>query len=121
MISALRYFISKQPVVFGICVAASLFTLFFAVQFLAHFIWMQDPANRDQSLEGWMRPRYVAMSWHVPPDVVREALELGPPPKERGREPLTMADIAVAQGVSLEQLTARVALAAEAFRTRHDR
>ena len=116
MISAVRYFFSKQPIVFGVFVTACLFALFFGVQFLAHFVWMHDPANRDQALEGWMRPRYVAMSWHVPPHVVREALQIGSPPKERGKEPLTMADIAEAQEVSLAELTARIALAAQDFR-----
>lgn len=115
MRSALRYFLTRQPVAFGVFAASLLVMLFFAVQFLLHLGQVRDDIPRDQALEEWMRPRYVAMSYRLPPRVLSDILEIGPPPKEREREPLTMEDIAERQGVDLETLTRKVREGAAAF------
>ena len=99
----------------ALLVAALVLTLFFGARFLLHFMWLNDPGHADPDLEGWMRPRFVAMSYDIPRDVLAEALEIGPPGTDRRREPMTMADIAAAQGVDLDTLTARVAAAATQF------
>lgn len=62
-----------------------------------------------------MRPRYVSMSYHIPPEVLRDGLEMGPPPKGKEKERVTMADIAAEQGISLEELTTRVTAVAAEF------
>ncbi len=115
MLSALKYFVSKQPLAFGICVLALGTMLVFAVNFALTFVYFHDPEHRNQALEGWMRPRYVAMSYHLPPGVLANILEIAPPPERKARERLTMADVAAQQGVTLEELTARLTLAAAAF------
>ena len=115
MMSALRYFLTKQPIAFAVFAAAALIMVFFAVKFLLHVGRFHDPVQQNQPLEAWMRPRYVAMSYDLPPQVLAEVLGIGPPPKEKDREPLTMADIAEAQGVDLETLTERVRDGAAAF------
>ncbi|MFD0982179.1 hypothetical protein [Tropicimonas aquimaris] len=115
MRSALRYFLARQPIAFGIFAASLLVMLFFAVQFLLHLGHVRDDVPENQALEEWMRPRYVAMSYRLPPHVLSDILDIGPPPKEREREPLTMADIAERQGVDLPTLTERVRAGAAAF------
>ncbi len=116
MRDALRYFLKEQPIAFGIFAAAMLVMLFFGVKFLVHWGDFRGHVERDQALEAWMRPRYVAMSYHVPPKVLREdILKIGPPPKDREREPITMAEIAVQKELSLEELTDIVRQGAQAF------
>jgi hypothetical protein len=53
--------------------------LFFAVRLTVFTIYWSDPAHRDQAVEGWMTPGYVARSWDVDPEVIRAAL---PPPPD---------------------------------------
>lgn len=115
MRAALRYFVTKQPIAFGICVAALAFTLYFGLTLLLHVIWINDPRNRDPELEPWMRPRFVAMAYRIPPDLLAETLGLElPKGPGRPKERVTMEDVAADQGVDLETLTARVAAAAAA-------
>ena len=66
------------------------------------------PASQVPELQPWMRPRDVAMSYHLPEPVLAEILAIGPPPPGHGREPLTMGGIAARLGVGLEYLTRRV-------------
>lgn len=95
--------------VFGLALAL---TLFFAIRAVAFLIYWSDPAQRDQRIEGWMTPRYVVKSWRLPPEVMIEALGEGPMPGKRR----TLADIATDQGITLEELAARIALAAQDHR-----
>ncbi|MDV7141059.1 hypothetical protein R3X27_00045 [Tropicimonas sp. TH_r6] len=116
MRNALRFFLKEQPVAFGIFAAALLVMLFFGGKFLLHLGDFHGRVPREQALEAWMRPRYVSMSYHLPPKVLREEiLKIGPPPKDREREPITMEEIAAQKGVTLEELTGIVRAGAEAF------
>ena len=88
-------------------------TLFFAVRLSLNAIYWADPAHRDQAIEGWMTPGYVAHSWKVPRSVMLQALEMqrapeGPPP--------TLAEIAQARGMPLADLVAQVEAEITAFR-----
>lgn len=118
MRDALKFFLRTHPVVFGVfatSLAILVLTLFGFLWHLAH-VHLGNDTPRDQALESWMRPRYVAMSWRVPPKVLREdILLIGPPPKDREREPMTMEEIAAQKGVTLEQLTEIVRDGAAAF------
>ncbi|WP_323764990.1 hypothetical protein [Marinovum sp.] len=87
---------------------------FFAIRTVAFWIYWADPTHRNQAIEPWMTPRYVAHSWHVPPEVVAEALDLRP-----GSGRITLAEIAARDGVSLEEIAARVVAAIEAERAAH--
>ena len=122
MRDALRFFVRNQPVASGLFVAALAVAIFFAVKFLLHWGQFQGHAPRDQALEAWMRPRYVAMSYNVPPKVLREdILGMGPPSKESDREPVTMEEIAAQKGISLDELTEIVREGAEAFHAERGR
>ncbi|RYH09899.1 hypothetical protein [Tropicimonas sp. IMCC6043] len=62
-----------------------------------------------------MRPRYVAMSYEVPPEVVLDILGLERPDGLGSRKPPTMAEVAAAQGVTLDALTERLRAGVAAY------
>ncbi|NKX43932.1 hypothetical protein [Roseicyclus persicicus] len=84
----------------------------FAVRLTLFTIYWADPAHRDQRIEGWMTPGYIARSWEVEPGVIRAALAL-----EQGHRP-TLAQVAEAEGVPLPELIARLEAAIAAARAR---
>ncbi|PIV74471.1 MAG: hypothetical protein COW55_09170 [Rhodobacteraceae bacterium CG17_big_fil_post_rev_8_21_14_2_50_65_11] len=94
-------------VTLGVALAIS---VFFAVRLVAFWIYWADPAHRDQGIEGWMTPGYVAYSWDVPRAVTFDALDL----PQRSGAPVTLADLAQARGVPVAALSAdlRAAIAA---------
>ncbi len=74
----------------------------FAAQTVRYSLhWSQ---HRDEPVERWMPLRYIARSYRVPPEVLRDALGL--PPDRPGplgdRRPL--AEIAEEEGVAFEAL-----------------
>lgn len=78
----------------------------FAVRLTIFTIYWADPAHRNQQIEGWMTPGYVARSWDVPPEVLRAALP--PLPDARPGSHPTLARIAAAEGIALPELIARL-------------
>lgn len=92
--------------------AALALTLFFGVRTALFAIYWADPAHRDQALQGWMTPRYVAMSWDVPRDVMERVLA----PLARPGDRPTLDRIAAENGISLDELTARIEAAIAAHR-----
>ncbi len=87
----------------GFALAVAL-TLFFAVRFAVFALHWSDPAHRHEPPEAWMTPNYIAHSWQVDPRDLGRALGL---PPDHGRRP-TLADIAAARGVPLEQVLAEL-------------
>jgi hypothetical protein len=45
---------------------------FFGVKAASQMIYWADPAHQDQTIAGWMTPRYVGQSYQVPPAVIEE-------------------------------------------------
>ena len=80
---------------------AAAVSLFFVLRLAVFWIYWSDPAHRNQPIEGWMTPGYVAYSHHVPKDAVTDALGLSPD----GHARKTLEDIAEESGRSVEQLT----------------
>ena len=60
-----------------------------------------------------MTPRYVAMSWGVPPEVVGDALVLE---RDSSGRRMTLADLAAARGMDVDAMAAQVTEAIEAYR-----
>lgn len=87
--------------------------LFFAVRLVVATLYWTDPAHRDQAIAGWMTPRYIAHSWHVPPEVVGEALGVVP---GRDGHPPTLDSIAAERGTDVATLAAEVEAAIDAHR-----
>lgn len=82
-------------------------TLFLALRIcLATFYW-SSPTSREMAIEGWMPVGYIARSWDIPRETLAEALGIEPGSAPRR----SLASIAAEQGVSVEELTARISLA----------
>ena len=92
-------------------------TLFFAVRIVAQWIYWSDPAHRDQQIEGWMTAGYVAHSYDVPRDVIRNAL---PPDVPAGKH-MPFDRIAAETGIDLTELVNGLYAAIEAERAAIDR
>jgi ABC-type phosphate transport system auxiliary subunit len=74
--------------------------------------WRQ---HHEEPIAGWMRIGYVANSYHVPPQVLQEAIGL--PPNVPDRRPL--AEIAKSQNRSFAELKADLEKAINDFRQTH--
>lgn len=75
-------------------------SLFFILRLGIFWIYWSDPAHREQPIEGWMTPGYVAYSHHVPKETVVRALGLTPD----GHFHKTLDDIAEESGRSVAEL-----------------
>ena len=105
MLKALKYFWKEQPIALSAFVLALIFLIFFGGRFLLNFIYFNDPAHRNQALEAWMTPRYVGMSWKLPPHILDEVMQI----EEKGKGKRIKLDQVVARmGISLEELEARI-------------
>lgn len=91
---------------------------FVAVRTAAFWIYWSDPAHREQAIEGWMTPGYIAHSWQVPREVVLEALD-APVPGPNG--PMTLQELAASNGVTVEELIAAAEAAIAEFQVRAPR
>lgn len=78
---------------------------FFAVRLTVFTLYWADPAHREQRIEGWMTPGYVARSWGIDRDVVLAALPPLSPDTLPGARP-TLNDIAKATGIALPEVIA---------------
>lgn len=96
---------------FALALAA---TVFFAARTVMFALYWTDPAHRDEAIEGWMTPRYVAMSWQIPPEIVADAVGLD---RDGSARRTTLADIAAARGVPVEALAAEIEVAVGRFRS----
>jgi hypothetical protein len=92
-------------------VATLALALFFGARALVLTLYWSD--HRDEAIAGWMTPRYVAMSWDVPPEVLGEALALE---RDGSGRRMTLVEIADAKGTDLRTLEAELEAAIVAFR-----
>lgn len=113
--SILSLWRSHRVLLIGFLVALAL-AGFFLVRTVVSTVYWADPAHHEQTIEGWMPVRYVARSWDVPPQVLAQALDLR---TGEGRR-LTVAEIAVEQEVSVDQIAARLRTAITAYRETGD-
>lgn len=77
--------------------AAGVF-LFFTIRLVFFLLYWADPSHRQQAPEPWMTPRYVAHSWGLDPQEVRNSIGLTERPKSRP----TLKYIATQRGVPIE-------------------
>lgn len=89
-------------------------TTAFAIRSAMFWIWWQDPPHSDRPIEGWMTPRYVAMSWHVPREVMEEVV--GPRRPAPEGNPPALRDIAAERGIPVERLIVEIEAAIAAHR-----
>ncbi|PUB13596.1 hypothetical protein [Yoonia sediminilitoris] len=105
-------FLRQHWQIVGVIALASAAALWFAISVLLDFIYFNDPKNQDIALKPWMTPRYIVMSYDLPPEVVAELLDLTPQQDRR----VPMRDIAEKMGITLDELTEIVRAAAAAYR-----
>ena len=89
-------------IAFALAVAAM---VVFAIRLGISTLHWTDPARQDEPIEAWMTPRYVAMSWDLPREVVAEALALEPDGSGRRQ---SLAEIARSRGEDVDVLVARL-------------
>lgn len=87
----------------------------FAVRATLFAVRWHDPANREVQIEGWMTPGFVAHSWHVPPEVVLDAI--GAPRKPN--HPMSFYELAAKQRLDVSQLIDAANDAIAQFRADH--
>ncbi|WP_114011363.1 hypothetical protein [Cohaesibacter intestini] len=104
MLNALRYFWKEQPLALSAFLLAMAFLVFFGARFVLHFIYFHDPVHRNQALEPWMSPKYVGMSYQLPPEIIREVMQLD---RFEGKR-VTIKKVAEGLDISLEELERRV-------------
>lgn len=114
--TALGYLWHKHKGALIALVLALAVTLFFAARFVVQWIYWSDPAHRDQQIEGWMTPGYVAHSYGVSKDVILEAL---PPNLQVGKR-LPLDRIALTNDMALTELIDELYAAIEAERAAID-
>lgn len=94
----LRRLWGRHPIATAGFVIALAVIAFFAARFVAFSIYWADPAHRQQPVEPWMTPRYIAHAWDIAPDDLMEALGVVAAP---GARP-TLKEIARQRGVPVE-------------------
>lgn len=110
MWTAARTLWRKHRLLFLAFVAAIAVTVFFAVRLLFFSVYWADPAHRGQRLEEWMTPGFVAHSYDLPPEVVREVLELDAGEGKRR----TLAEVMETSDLTLEEIQQRIDAAVRA-------
>ncbi|SMY06524.1 hypothetical protein [Flavimaricola marinus] len=108
-----RRFLAANPIGVLIFVIAIGAALTFGVRFGSEAWYFRDPAHREQTLESWMTPRYVGMSWGLPKEVIGPLMNLDPDHPRDGTPP-TLDEVTADLGISLEELQQRI----EAAKTR---
>lgn len=97
-------FARKNMIPIGLLLVSIIAIIFFSKGFIANLIYFGDPKHQNQPLENWMTPRYVVMSYDLPPPIVDEVMGLRP--KIDKRKPLTkvLEDL----DITLEELQTRI-------------
>ncbi|XOZ35027.1 hypothetical protein ACMDCT_07280 [Halomonadaceae bacterium KBTZ08] len=104
MLSAVRDLWRKHRFLTIAFMAALAVTAFFALRLAAFSLYWADPAHQDQPLEEWMTPRYVALSYDLPPEVVHDALRIEAVEGERR----TLKQIAEGSELTIEAIQRRI-------------
>lgn len=89
---------------------------FFGLRAGGQFIYWSNPDHQDQTLAGWMTPRYVSQSYNVPPEVVQSAFDMaddGPPRR------VSLETLATEKGMRMEDMQKRIDDAVDAWRAAH--
>ena len=87
----------------GLTIAFSLacaVTVFFVLRSIVFYIYWQDPTHRNQPLEPWMTPRYIAYSYDLLPEDVAGMLGIAEIPTFRP----TLEKIAAEKGIPVSAL-----------------
>ena len=88
-----------QYVLAGVVVIALIGAIIFGIRAAdSSRRWKDHP---PEEIAAWMSPRFIAMSHHVPPDVIEDAIAPG---QDLMHRKVSLEDIAEEQGVAVETL-----------------
>ena len=105
-------FVRENMLLLAVLSCAIAVAVYFSFRVLADVLYFNAPRHVDVDLQPWMTPRYVVMTYDLPRDLVFDILGVDPG-ADRG---VRLRQIAERQGLSMEDLTARVRTAAEIYR-----
>jgi hypothetical protein len=92
-------------------VIAFILALALAVSFAGHAVWVATRvAGEPPLVEDWMTPGLVMRTYGITPEALADAMRIAPG-SAKGE---TLAEIAKAQGISVDELLGRVQAAIEA-------
>ncbi len=106
----LRAFIGQNKLTVGIAAASFFALVYFTGSFIAELIYFNDPRHQNEALQPWMTPYYVALSYDLPRDTIKEIFEF----KDGVEGSKRMSFVAERLDLSLEELTEKVRTAAQA-------
>ena len=78
---------------------------FFSARAFSQFIYWADPARQDQTLAGWMTPRYVGKSYDSPPEVILEAFDLQ---QDGNPRRISLDKLSEEKGISLNDMQSQL-------------
>ena len=104
MTNRLKYLWQNHKLLLSGFTIAAVLTAFFAVRMVVSSIYWGNPDHQNQPLEGWMTPRYVAMSYGLERQEVEQVLGMDPTSVAR----VHLNDLLKAQGMTLKELQARI-------------
>ena len=113
MTSRLRSAFRRHPILTSGFTLALALTFFFSARLVFHTLYWVDPVHRDQQIEKWMTPGYVAHSWHVPTKLVGDTLGFTKQTFEPGQ---TLEQVAATRGIPVAQLIDELNAAIADFR-----
>jgi hypothetical protein len=93
-----------HPWLVGSFAVALTVTVFFLVRIALFTVYWADPAHRDQAVQGWMTPGFIAHSWDIPRDAMQEVMG----DLDRSGRRRTLAQLSEESGVPLSELISRI-------------
>lgn len=114
MIKVLRYFFEHHKIALFGFLSAFLCVVYFGISIAADFIYFHDPRHQNEALKAWMTPRYVSMSYRVPPEYFKELLNINSIDGKKN----TMKAIAKRKGIELSELEDIIREGAEDYHER---
>ncbi len=115
MIAFFKRLWAAAPIATLILVLAVTATGFFTVRSVIFTRHWKDRPQGQLVIEGWMTPGFVAHAWHVPPQVLFDALNAPRHPTH----PLNLDELAVEKGMTTEALIAELQLVLQAYDAEH--
>lgn len=113
ILQAFRNFSWKQWLILGAFIFVLGFTGFSIYRTIERAAYWRS--HHDQPLANWMSVSYIAHSYHVPPLVLYEAIDLKPEPRDR--RPLSL--VAKIQKRSVEEIKTQLEKAIADFRAQN--
>ncbi len=79
---------------------ALVLVLYFAGSVMREMRGFHDAQHEGRPLEGWMTPRYVSMSYRVPPEEILALWQISPDIRRR----MTLSEISKLNGMTIDQM-----------------